>query len=369
MGVVVEIAAQTWSILADSAVFLLSGFVLAGLIKSFISMERVKENLGGAGAGPVVKASLVGIPLPLCSCSVLPTAMSLRKMGASRGATSSFLISTPETGVDSIAISYALLDPLMTIYRPVAAFFTAMTAGLLEQYLPGGEEEKASATIDNEPVESDCGCEESCEKDQATQIDKTFASKLSSGVHYAFFDLMDDLAWWLILGLLSAGAITTLLPDEFFSAGIMQSNYIAMPVMLLLGVPMYICATSSTPLAAAMIIKGLSPGAALVFLLAGPATNIASVLAIREFMGVRSVVIYLAAISVSAIGLGVGLDYLYQWFEIEPAVVMGQAAKILPPALESAAAIIFSAFALRSVWVTKMKKRFSPAGATIKAQA
>ena len=357
MSIAIQIVIETWNVLTDSAIFLLVGFFLAGLIKSFLPVEKVKARLGGSGAGPVLKASLVGIPLPLCSCSVLPAAISLRKMGASRGAVSSFLISTPETGVDSVAISYALLDPLMTLFRPVAAFITAITAGTLEVVFGKGDAENDTVAVDN--IDERTACGGACGDDRSAPVAGQDEGKLSSSLRYAFFDLMDDLAWWLLIGIFFAGVVSALLPEDFFSNSMMDKNYIAMPVMLLLGVPMYICATSSTPLAAAMIIKGLSPGAALVFLLAGPATNIASIMAIKEFLGGRSLLIYLSAISFSAILLGVTLDYIYLASGVEPSVTMGQAAELFPVWLETMAAILFSVFMARSIYVTKVRKTLS----------
>jgi len=335
MDVLIDILYSAWRILEDSAVFILGGFVLAGLIKTFVPLKSVERSLGANGIKSVLKASVIGIPLTLCSCSVLPTAMTLRKMGASRGATSAFLISTPETGVDSISISYALLDPVMTVFRPIAAFVTAFTAGFLENALFRGEDDSLQT---GESAAS--GCDDSCGDDCSVENKSSVSAKLIGGIRYALVDLMDDMAGWMTVGLIAAGAIETLIPGSFFH-DYLGSGFIAMPVMLLIGAPMYVCATSSTPMAAAMIMKGLSPGAALVFLLAGPATNIGSLAIIKKFMGGRSLAVYLFSIAVCSILMGMGLDAFYSLMKIDPAVTMGGATNIFPEPLERASAVAF----------------------------
>ena len=327
---------MAWISFEDSAPFLLAGFVLAGLIKEFIPVGAVEKSLGGNGAGSVAKAALFGVPLTLCSCSVLPTAIALRKMGASKGATSAFLISTPESGVDSISISFALLDPVMTLFRPFAAFVTAFVAGILEN-LFGITEDKPKEPADN----GHCGKDNCCSSFTPAPKGKPFAEKAKDGLRYAFVEMMDDVAIWMVIGFVAAGAIGALIPSGAFTS-IPHSDYLAMPLMLLLGVPMYICATASTPLAAAMIMKGLSPGAALVFLLSGPATNIGSMLIIRRFMGGRSLFIYVAAIAFCSIALGVVLNLLYGLLGINASAAMGKAGEVLPVWLESVSAIVFA---------------------------
>ncbi|MBI5814452.1 MAG: SO_0444 family Cu/Zn efflux transporter [Nitrospinae bacterium] len=352
MDMAAQILAGAWDVLEESAIFLLGGFALAGLIKEFTPSGFVEKKLGGGGIGPVVRAALYGVPLPLCSCGVVPAAMGLRKMGATKGATSAFLISTPESGVDSIAVSYALLDPLMTVIRPIAAFFTAMAAGLLENMfgtkdIPG----KTVMTV-NDACPTDCA---DCATSSAQGGKAGFTSKIKSAIRYAFVEMIDDMALLMLAGVAAAGFITVIVPEGFFNS-IPHSNYIAMPVMLLIGVPMYICATASTPLAAAMIIKGLSPGAALVFLLSGPATNIGSIMLIRDRMGTRSLAIYLSAIAVCSIAMGVALDALYGWSGINPVAVMGMGAAAVPGWIETTSAIVFLALTGKSMAKTLAKR-------------
>ncbi|MDH5679565.1 MAG: SO_0444 family Cu/Zn efflux transporter [Nitrospinota bacterium] len=346
MSFVFDTLSTSWEILQDSAIFLLVGFLLAGVVKVYLPIDLIKRKLGGDGFRSVLNAALVGIPLPLCSCSVIPTAVSLRSNGASKGATSAFLISTPESGADSIAITYALLDPVMTIFRPVAAFFTALLAGVMENLL--GDRQEAPMSNLDKGCKDDC-CGDDCDvADGAKKADKAPRSNLNATFHFAFVEMMDDLAGYLLFGILAAGMTGALIPDGFF-AQYTGDGFVAMLVMLVAGIPMYICATASTPLAAALMLKGLSPGAALVFLLSGPATNIGTLVIIRKFLGGRSMAIYLAAIAVGALSAGMALNMLYAALDIDPAATIGQATRIFPPQAELIAALIFSALAIRSL--------------------
>jgi uncharacterized membrane protein YraQ (UPF0718 family) len=339
MNLVVGGLTESWRLLVEAGPFLVAGFLLAGMMKVFLPIEAVRNHLGGGGFGSVVKASLLGVPLPLCSCSVLPTAVALRKRGADKSAVASFLISTPETGADSIALSYALLDPLMTLFRPVAAFATAIAAGGLE-LLFGRPAEGAPVTADLAVCDSGC-CGDACDDGEAK---KGIGDRLVDGVRYAFVDLMDDLAGWLLIGMLLAGGMMAILPDGFFT-GLAGSDWVMMPLMLVVGAPIYVCATSSTPLAAALILKGVSPGAALVFLLAGPATNIGALMIIRRQLGNRSILLYLTAIFVVSIVMGMTLNGLYAWFDIDPVATVGAVVEPLPYWAEVGSAILFAAAA------------------------
>ncbi len=300
---------ETWIILNESAPWVLLGFFIAAIIKAFISDSVISKHLGGNGAKSVVKAALFGVPIPLCSCGVIPAAMSLRKQGASKGATLAFLVSTPETGVDSIAITWALLDPVITVARPVVAFITATVAGILENVF-GTRDEPAGETTPVVAPTPSCGCDSACCSSQELPHTPTLKERVRESFDSTFGDLLGDIGKWLILGIFLAGIIAYAVPDTFFEQylgkGILQHL-----IMLLVGIPIYICATSSTPLAAALVMKGLSPGAALVFLIAGPATNVATMTVVYKFLGRKSLIIYLLAITVCTLGMGFLLDYLY----------------------------------------------------------
>ena len=273
---------ECWEIFWDSAIYVLFGIGVAGLIRAFISPSSVANHLGKGRVGPVFKAALWGIPLPLCSCGVLPAAAGLRKQGATTGATTSFLISTPESGVDSIAVSYAMLDPFLTIARPLAGFITAISAGLADTFINRRGPEQEIVPDLSCPVDGCCdgkGCPDEVHRNHHTR-----AEKLRAGMKYALGELWGDLAGWFFIGMLLAGLITALLPPDVFSS-YLGGGLGTMLIMLAVGIPIYICATSSTPIAAALILKGVSPGAALVFLLAGPATNITSLTVLYGLLG------------------------------------------------------------------------------------
>lgn len=286
------------NLIMDMAPYLLLGFLLAGVLHSFIPQGLYSAHLGKNNFGSVVKAALFGIPLPLCSCGVIPTAASLRKSGASKGATVSFLIATPQTGVDSIIATYSLLGGPFAVLRPIAALVTALLGGSVVNGLCKCEKGDAEAT-----------------RMDAAAPSGTFWQKLSEALRYGFVDMMRDIGRWLVIGLIVAGAITILVPDNFFSS-LSQWPLLNMLLVLVLSLPMYLCATGSIPIAAALMLKGLSPGAALVLLMAGPATNVAAIMVVRQVLGGRATVLYLLSIVVGAVAFGLGVDYLLptEWF-------------------------------------------------------
>ncbi|MBI9110899.1 SO_0444 family Cu/Zn efflux transporter [Maridesulfovibrio ferrireducens] len=327
IDILTKIAFESWEVLLQSAPFMLFGFFVAGLLKAFVGPEFISKNLGSGKISDVFKASLLGVPIPLCSCGVIPAAAQLRQQGASKGATTSFLISTPETGVDSIAVTYALLDPIMTILRPVAAFITAVIAGIMvdrnekkngtpPQLIPDAilfqhthEHDHAPSkeqSCSNQTGCSGCGCEKS-------ESPSTFMGKVSSGMKYSFGNLLQDIGLWFIFGVILAGMFGALIPDGFIEKNL-GDGFMPLLIMLAAAVPLYVCATASTPIAAALALKGLSPGAALVFLLAGPATNAASFTVIAKLLGKRSAFIYLGTIIVCSLLLGMLTNWLYYSF-------------------------------------------------------
>jgi uncharacterized protein len=277
----------------------------------------------------------------------LPAAVSLRKQGASNGATTAFLISTPESGVDSISITYALLDPIMTIARPVVAFVTAAVAGITENFLDSDNEKTKIVPDLSCPVDGCCDGQ-SCTPEKHRRH-HTFFEKLAAGIRFALGDLWGDLAGWFLAGLVLAGLITVLIP-----AGIL-SKYLgpglpAMLLMLVIGIPLYICATASTPIAAALILKGVSPGAALVFLLAGPATNMASLTVLTGVLGKRATGIYLASIAVCAVFFGLVVDQIYASLGISAQAMVGRASQIVPDWAGLLGAIVILGMSIRPIW-------------------
>ena len=332
MQVILGLFKEIWSTFDNAALYILFGIFVAGLIQAFIDNERIARQLGRPGLRSVFLAALFGIPLPLCSCGVIPTAISLRKNGASKGAVLSFLISTPESGINSIAMSYAMLDPLMTIFRPISAFITAIAAGISENIF--GKKDEAAASPEKISCEC-CGTE-----NKHAPADHKLIQKIKYGMSYAFIDLLGDIAKWLIIGIVIGGIISYFTPANFVER-FLGSDFKAMLIMLIIGIPLYICASGSTPIAAALIAKGMSPGVALVFLLAGPGTNIAGILSVGKFLGKRSAVIYLLSISICAVLLGLLLNFIYRASGINIKTTLGHACDMLPQYIK-----MFSAIAL-----------------------
>ena len=359
----------------EAAPWLVLGLVIGGLIKALIPTELLHKHLSGNGLPSIVKAALFGAPLPLCSCGVIPAALGLRRAGASKPATIAFLVSTPETGVDSVSISYALLGPFMAVVRPIAAITSAITAGLLvgkseenvATAMPASEEAQASCCSSKaakpEPVleTSCCGSEKNDEqdkieekkeaassccstKDETTdQITmeshpKSFLYKAWDGIVYSFVDLFDKVLFWLCIGLVFAAAVKTFVPVTFLAEW--GSGLPAMLVMLVVGIPMYVCATASTPIAAGLLLAGVSPGTAMVFLMAGPATNISTLGVIGKELGRRSLIAYLSGVGVVALITGFIVDYLVGKLSID---VQGQIAHnhdMVPPVIAWAALLL-----------------------------
>jgi len=272
--------------------FLLFGFLVAGLLSVLVRPETVERHLGGRGFWQVFKAAVFGVPLPLCSCGVIPVAASLRRHGASAGATTSFLISTPQTGVDSIMVTLSLLGPVFAIFRPVVAFVSGLFGGLLVNIF--GYDKGSS--IDEHPV---CTAE-CCSGDGGR-------GGILGVVRYGFVTLPGDINKALIIGIVIAGGISAAIPDNYLS-GVLGGGIVSMLIMMAVGIPTYVCATASVPIAAALIMKGVSPGAALVFLMTGPATNAATITTVWKIMGKRIAFIYLLTIAVSGLAAGLVLD-------------------------------------------------------------
>jgi len=343
MELILKILAESWRLLLESAPYVIMGIVVGGLLKVFLHPGTVARHLGRGRFASVFKAALLGVPLPLCSCGVLPAAASLKKQGATNGATAAFLISTPESGVDSIAISYALLDPVMTVARPAAAMATAVAAGVAENLASPPRPDQAVTPDLSCPID---GCCDGIDCDPHTHArHHSLLQKLAAGMRFAFGELWGDLAGWFMVGLLLAGVISALVPasvmGQYLGGGITS-----MLLMLAVGIPIYICASASTPIAAALILKGVSPGAALVFLLAGPATNVTSLTVLIGLLGKRATAIYLACIALFALACGLALDQLYQGLGLDPQALVGQAAEVLPAWLQWGAALLLLGLSL-----------------------
>lgn len=356
-----------WQLFVLSAPWLLVGLLVAAIMKAWIPMDWLQQQLGKDSAGSVVKGALFGAPLPLCSCGVIPAAMQLRRGGASKGATVAFLSATPETGVDSISVSYVLLGPLMAIVRPVAAILSAITSGLLV----GKATEHDSDTKTKAPVKSCCASNKAatpapesvkpacCAAKKAPAVQLSRPQQLwqqaKEGLQYSTGKLLSDFYLWLMIGLFFAALVQTLVPmDALAKYG---SSIWTMLLMVLISVPMYVCATASTPIAAALMMMGISPGAALVFMQAGPATNIATISVVYKELGKRALAAYLFGVIVMSVFFGWLLDFALQYFDISVQSAMQHQHSVLPYWLELSAALLLAGLIVRILWQQWQQKQ------------
>ena len=299
MDLISSVLTDIWHICNSMSPYILLGFLLAGLLHEFVPADFFIQHLSGKNFRSVLLSALFGIPLPLCSCGVIPTAMGLRREGISKGATVSFLIATPQTGVDSIIATYSLMGLPFALLRPFVALATALFGGSLINRFDTENETQYDARPHKREMETK----------------GSFGKRMASALRYGMVDMIADIGKWLIIGLITAGIITTLVPAEWFSV-FQDNSFLSMLAILMLSIPMYLCATGSIPIAVALMLKGLSPGCALVLLLAGPASNMASILVIKNVLGKRTLFIYLLSIVIGTIVFGLGVDYLLprEWF-------------------------------------------------------
>ncbi|MCE2594676.1 SO_0444 family Cu/Zn efflux transporter [Motilimonas cestriensis] len=411
----------------ESAPWMMLGLLIAGLIKECIPADFLARHLGGKGFKTTIKAAFIGAPLPLCSCGVIPAALGLRRNGASKSATTAFLVATPETGVDSVSVSYALLGPFMAIIRPIAAIVSAIVAGLLvgkeeqlyeqhkakehanqsgnasccasekapvvtesvksssccasEKAAVATESVKSSsccasekASAATESVKSSCCAGEKassasdsvlsscCESEKITTAEpvvkhKSILSKLSSGVTFAATDLVRDISVWLLIGLFFAALVKTYVATDFLAQW--GDSIWAMLAMVLISVPMYICATASTPIAAGLLMSGISPGAVLVFMMAGPATNVATLGVVYKELGNRALAAYLVGVIGMSLVFGALTNYLVAeyGFQVAPLSAMDHA--LLPNWLTIGSSVLLAALMAKVFWQKAQQRLFS----------
>jgi uncharacterized protein len=320
----------------EIAIYLVFGFVVAGILYVLFPTSMVKKHLGNDTFASVIKSSLFGIPLPLCSCGVVPVATSLKNNGASRGATVSFLISTPQVGADSFLITYSLLGWVFALFRVIASIITAMFAGIAVNITRMRQQIEKIRQKETEPLSS-------------------AKSRLRNVAEYVEFELLGSIANSLVVGMIVAAGIAVIIPDDFFLK-YLNSNLLSMLLMLIAGIPMYVCASASTPIAASLIMKGLSPGAGLVFLLTGPATNAVTISAVVKVLGKKAVVIYLVSIAAVAVGLGYLLNVIAARYGFGEIITTHQH-QLLPSWLKVFGSLLLTAMLLL-YYGMKLKKRF-----------
>jgi len=362
----VDLLINFWALFITAAPWLLLGFVIAGLIHVFIPEHVMSKHLGSEGFGTTVKAALIGAPLPLCSCGVIPAALGLRRSGASKSATVSFLVATPETGVDSVSLSYAMLGPVMAVFRPVAAICSAIVAGVLVGRDIEDRTQGESAVAES----SCCGAElqitkpgvGDCCVDEAP-IKQGLLPKLLSALDFSTGKLIADTAQWLVVGLFFAALVQTFVSADFLASH--GEGILAMTVMVLVSIPMYICATASTPIAAGLLFAGVSPGAILVFMLAGPATNIATLGVVGKELGRRSLMAYLVGVIATAMVFGGALDFGLTYFNVDIREGLAQHVQLVPEAVGLSLAWILVALLLRAFFNQARDRFFNPAAESV----
>jgi len=284
-----------WSTMTEMSPYLLFGFLMAGLLSIFISAKTVERQLGARGFGSILKAALFGVPMPLCSCGVIPVSMSLYKHGASRGATIAFLLSTPQTGIDNIFVVYSLLGPVFAVFSPIVAMASGLFGGTLINL------------FDTNKAEQTQSCAEDCCNNTKNE------NRLLKALRYGFLILPADIGKAMLVGLVIAAFISATIPDNFFSTYLAAGGgLLAMVVMMAVGIPMYVCSAASVPIAAALIEKGLNPGAAMVFLMTGPATNAAAITTLWSTLGKKTALLYLLSVVICAFAAGTVLDMVFR---------------------------------------------------------
>ena len=317
--------------------YLLLGMLIGGALHVMLREEFILRHLGGRSSSSVFKATLFGIPLPLCSCGVIPVAASLRRDGASKGATLAFLVSTPTTGVDSILATYSLLGPLFAFFRPLAALLAGLVVGLSSLFVVKEERWQGH----RHPLPSR----------------QPVPERLKEGLRYGLLELSRDIGGWLLLGVIVGGALSALVPEGAFRSLGVHPLWESL-ALLALSIPLYVCATGSIPVAAALIAKGISPGAALVFLVAGPATNTVTIGFVYSQLGKRASVIYVASILFISLLLGWVLNALWQALGAPPELVAPKGG-LLPTWLRVGAGVILLGLVLYTQWEKRRTKDVS----------
>ncbi|MDI4651369.1 MULTISPECIES: SO_0444 family Cu/Zn efflux transporter [Pseudoalteromonas] len=382
-----------WHLFLLSAPWLMLGLFIAGLLNVYLPANFLNRHLGKEGLWTTVKAAFIGAPMPLCSCGVIPAAIGLRRAGASKSATTAFLVSTPETGVDSVSVSYVLLGPFMAVIRPIAAVCSAIVAGVLVgkdselHQVQSSESDQESTKKDSccsskqpEPMTTSSCCSKEappkpeqsccskqtpkepesvkttscCSTEQSTKAVESRFSKLKRAVSFSCNKLLEDTMIWLMIGLFFAALVQTYVPESYLSQW--GNGILAMLVVILISIPMYICATASTPIAAGLLLSGVSPGAVLVFMLAGPATNIATLGVVGKELGKRAVFAYLIGVIGTALAFGFLTDYLVAQYGFVVAPMMGEEHEVLPHWLSLGAGIVLAILMLRLLLKMVLKK-------------
>lgn len=316
---------ETVRLFVEISPYLILGFFFAGLLHVLLGEQYIKKHFAVSGLASTIKAALFGVPLPVCSCGVIPLAESLRRDGASKSATMSFLVSTPSSGVDSILATYALMGPVYAVFRPIASFISGILVGIVTHF----QDREKNGAPGTTPDGAGSG-----ENGNGMKRKKSFKEVFV----YGFRVIPSEISKWLILGVVVGGAISALVPADF-GTRYLQGPLLSYIVILLISIPIYVCATGSIPIAASLIAKGVLPGAALAFLIAGPATNTVTISFLYKKMGARITVIYITSIVVVSVASGLLFDWIWQSMGLEVGAVT-QGGTHLPHHLKHLSAIL-----------------------------
>lgn len=328
---------ESTSLWLAMAPYILLGMFFAGILHAYLGQGVISRHLGGKGFGSIVKATLFGIPLPICSCGVIPVAASLQREGASKSSVLSFLVSTPTTGVDSILATYSLLGPLFAIFRPLAAFINGITIGIFNRFLNPGKT-----------------MEEKKENGFHSLRSLPTSFKVKEIFRYGFMELAEDIGKWLLIGVVIGGVLTVAIPEGLLTQHVSQPA-LHFIIILAVAIPLYVCATGSIPIAAALIGKGFTPGAALVFLIAGPATNTVTLSFVYSKLGRKAFIIYLIFIMLISLFTGWMFNLVWQGLGSDVNMVKphGQA---FSPTLTAIAGIILFLLIVKGLIPLKVNK-------------
>lgn len=361
LSIIMAIFKESVYLFNEMSPYLILGFLIAGILHVALPPNFMSRFMGKKNLASVIKAALLGVPLPLCSCGVIPTGVSLHKDGASKGAAVSFLISTPQTGVDSFFVTYSMLGLPFAVIRPLVALLTGVFGGALVDKFT--KEQNISPAVSKSARTQKNKTEPERKKNIFTLLYEIF--------HYAFVDLLIDISKWLVVGILVAAVLAAFVPDNFFATQL-KNPLLSMAVMLLFSIPFYVCSTGSVPIAAVLLLKGISPGAAFAFLMAGPATNVATITVIARSMGKKVLFLYLAAIMMGAVLFGLLMDYALpaHWFMVSGSAHLGHSHGLLPlwlTYISSVVLFVFMLYGLARPLLLKMLARFSkPQSATMR---
>jgi len=298
MELVLEFVDNFSVLLNAMSIYIIIGLLFAGILKQLVPDTFVSQHLGNDSIGSVVKATLFGIPLPVCSCSVIPLAQGLRKEGASKGAVQSFLISTPITGVDSILATYSLFGFVFTTFRVISSIIIAISVGLVQNFIQKDDDQKV------EPLQSSCGCTSNCEAPEKKKFSFIKALK------YGYGTLFEDMAKALLIGLILGTLFVTFTPKEYAQI-LFENQLLTYVVVMLFAMPLYTCATASLPIAAAFLLQGMSAGAVFIFLTAGPATSAVTMSVVYKMLGKTSLIVYIIVIALLAFAFGYMYDSVF----------------------------------------------------------